>query len=117
MIIRDLEPYDIPTLIGWLNDFNSSFEYPGQRPIDDECAANFFARFINNASQAAYVLEDKNGRLIATLGFCIMPHPWNGEKIFFKAFWYSARPGAGMRLLDYLIDLCRDGGVSQMIVS
>jgi hypothetical protein len=116
MHIRDLERSDIPALVSWLNDFNSSFEYPGQRPIDDECAANFFSRFIDSASQAALIAEE-DGVRVATLGFSIIPHPWNGEKIFFKAFWYSAKPGAGVSLLRYAISLCRNGNISQMIVS
>jgi hypothetical protein len=116
MPIRDLRRDDIPTLVSWLNDFNSGFDYPGKRPINDECAANFFSRFIDSASQAAIVLEEDN-KPVATLGFSIMPHPWNGEKIFFKAFWYSAKPGAGIRLLRYIRSVCESGGVSQMIVS
>lgn len=116
MLIRDLTEDDIPALVGWLNDFNSGFDYPGKRPINDECAANFFARFIDSASQSAIIAEE-NGVRVATLGFSIMPHPWNGEKIFFKAFWYSAKPGAGIRLLRYLRNICQAGGVGQMIVS
>jgi len=116
VIIRDIQESDIPVFIDWLNRFNSSFEYPGKRPIDNDCAANFFSRFIDNQSQAALVLE-KNNKPVATIGFAIIPHPWNGEKIFFKAFWYSAKPGAGRKLLRYVRDLCEAGGVGQMIVS
>lgn len=116
MNIRDLQHSDIPILMGWLNRFNSSFEYPGKRPIDDDCARGFFARFIDSPSLAAMVLEE-DGRPVATLGFSIMPHPWNGEKIFFKAFWYSDKPRAGIRLYREALRLCRAGNVSQMVIS
>jgi|ERR1700752_87247 len=117
MIIRDLELRDIPTLVRWLNQFNDSFEYPGKRPINDEMAAQFFYDFLDNPHQSALVAMDKNNNPIATMGFAMTTHPWDGGKMFYKMFWYSAKPGAGTRLLRYVRDICKKGGVSRMFVS
>lgn len=116
--IRDLTYSDIPILVNWLNEFNSSFEYPGKRPIDGECARVFFSRFINSKNQAALIAEI-DGKPVATLGFSIVPHPWNGAKILFKAFWYAnkAYPKTGIFLLRYLRQMAIDGGVEQIIIS
>ncbi len=117
-IIRDLKASDIPILVDWLNEFNSSFEYPGKRPIDNDCAANFFSRFIDSASCAACVVEI-GGKPVATMGFSIVPHPWNGAKVMFKAFWYAddKYPGAGRSLLRYLVDMAKKGGVEHFVIS
>lgn len=114
MQYRDLTESDIPQLLDWLKQFNDSIDYPGKAPIDDEVATGFFSRFINNAANAAIIAEIDN-KPVATLGFTIMPHPWTGEKILFKAFWYSAKPGAGIRLLRYVVDLCKNGGVHHIV--
>ncbi len=111
---RDLEKSDIPQLLKWLRQFSGSFDYPGKAPISDEVAELFFSRFINSASEAAILAEERN-KPVAILGFTIMPHPWTGQKILFKAFWYSAKAGAGIKLLRYVIDLCRNGGVELII--
>jgi len=116
--IRDIAASDIPTLINWLNGFNQEFDYPGKRPINDEIAALFFSRFIDNASQAALIAE-RDGKPIATFGFSILPHPWTGAKVLFKAFWYcdKAAPGTGLKLMRYVEELCRAGGVEQIVIS
>lgn len=109
---------DIPTLVSWLNEFNQEFDYPGKRPINNEVAELFFSRFVNSANQAALVAE-RDGRPIATFGFSILPHPWTGAKVLFKAFWYCDKeaPGAGVRLMRHVEELCRNGGVEQIIIS
>lgn len=116
--IRDLRAGDIGILVNWLNEFNSSFEYPGKRPIDDECAINFFSRFLNSPNLACVIFECGD-KPVATLGFSITPHPWNGTKVLFKAFWYAdkSHPGAGAALLRYIMKTAKDGGVGQMVVS
>lgn len=114
MQYRDITQADIPLLLSWLKKFNSSLEFPGQAPINDEVARGFFGRFINNACNAAIIAEH-NGQPVAALGFTIMPHPWTGKKILFKAFWYSEKPGAGIRLLRYVIEVCRASDVHHIV--
>lgn len=111
---RDITQGDIPLLIGWLRDFNSSVEYPGKAGIDPEAAEGFFGRFINSANNAAVIAEYK-GEPVAAMGFTIMPHPWTGKKILFKAFWYSRRPGEGIKLLRYITDICRKSDVHHIV--
>lgn len=115
MIFRDLTQDDIPQLIEWLRQFSHSFEYAGKVPINDECAGRFFRQFIDDASNAAIVAEI-GSRPVATLGFTIMPHPWTADKILFKAFWYSAKPGIGLKLLRHIKKICERNGVRQIIV-
>lgn len=114
MIYRDLTQSDVPQLLKWLRQFSDSFDYPGKAPISDEVAELFFGRFINSASEACIVAEENN-KPVAVLGFTIMPHPWTGQKIMFKAFWYSAKAGAGIKLLRHAIDLSKKGGVELII--
>jgi hypothetical protein len=114
MQFRDLTENDIPQLLKWLRQFSGSFDYPGKAPISDEVAGLFFSRFINSASEACIVAE-ANNKPVAVLGFTIMPHPWTGQKILFKAFWYSAKAGAGIKLLRYVIDLSKKGEVELII--
>lgn len=114
MQYRDLTQSDIPQLLEWLNQFSGSFDYPGKAPINNEIAEGFFNRFIDNASNAAIVAEVDN-KPVATLGFTIMPHPWTGEKILFKAFWYSAKAGEGIRLLRHVIDICKNADVHHIV--
>lgn len=116
MLFRDLTQADIPQLIRWLREFNSSFDYPGKAPIDDEIAAQFFSRFVGHEGLAAIVAESDRGEPIAVLGFSMVPHPWNGASIFYKAFWYSAKPRAGLALFRYVRDLCKNGNVQQIII-
>lgn len=111
---RDITEADIPLLVEWLKDFNSSVDYPGKARIDLEVARGFFSRFINSASNAAVIAEYK-GEPVATIGFTIMQHPWTGKKILFKAFWYSRRPGEGIKLLRYIADICRKSDVHHII--
>lgn len=117
MHFRDLEERDIPTLIGWLRNFTDSFDYPGKLPVNDEVAALFFSRFIAREGQGSIVAEVAE-RPVATMGFSMLPHPWTGETVLYKAFWYSdnSLPGAGVWLLRYIRDLCKRANVSQMIV-
>lgn len=117
LIIRDLNEDDIPTLIKWLHDFSENFEYPGKRPIDDEVAALFFSRFIGREGQGAFVAE-VNNRPVATMGFSVLPHPWTGETVLYKAFWYSDNSvqGMGTKLLRYLRGLCERADISQIII-
>lgn len=116
-LIRDLQKSDIPTLIEWLNQFNSGFDYPGKANINTESATLFFSRFIDSASQFALMAEDNKEKPIATLGFSCIPHPWTGKSVLYKAFWYSAKPGAGIELLRYVQRLAKKGAIEQVIVS
>lgn len=117
MQFRDLEERDISTLVGWLRNFTDSFDYPGKRPIDDEVASLFFSRFIAREGQGAIVAEVAN-RPVATMGFSVLPHPWTGETVLYKAFWYSddTEPGTGLRLLRYVRDICKRNDISQVII-
>lgn len=114
MQFRDLENRDIPQLIEWLKQFNDSVDYPGKAPIDSETAELFFSRFIGNEGNAAIVAEENN-KPIATLGFTVMPHPWSGKTIIFKAFWYSVKPGAGIAILRYLINMCKGKDIHHIV--
>lgn len=114
MQFRDLTENDIPQLLKWLRQFSDSFDYPGKGQINDEVASLFFSRFINHEGNACIVAESEN-KPVAVIGFTMMPHPWTGETILFKTFWYSAKPGAGIALMKYVIDLCKRANVKQVI--
>lgn len=116
MIIRDMRESDIPIFLEWLKAFNSSFEFAGQGPINEAVARLFFSRFLDSASQSCVVATDKSGQPIATIGFSVIPHPWTGESVLYKAFWYAPKAGAGIKLLRYVIELCRKGNIEQVII-
>jgi len=114
MNYRDITEADIPLLIEWLKDFNSGIEYPGKAPIDEEVAEGFFSRFIGHEWNAA-IMAEHNNKPVATIGFTVMPHPWTGKTILFKAFWYSVKPGAGVAILRYVVDMCQRGNIDHIV--
>ncbi len=114
--VRDLALTDIPLLIEWLEKFSDSFEYPGKAPIDPESVAGFVSGFIDSERQAAMIAEH-NGEPVAVLGFSMVRHPWTGQAVFYKAFWFSKRAGAGRELMRSAKHMCKRAGVSQMIAS
>lgn len=114
--IRDLRAADIPKLVAALHEFHEQFDFVGKRPIDNAVAAENFSRFVDNPSAAALVAED-SGDVVAMLGFAVLTHPWTGQKVLYKAFWFArpnGRPGIGRKLLRVVIDMCRAGGIKQL---
>lgn len=115
MIIRDLRPDDIPVLVEWLKGFSASFDYPGKGPISDEAVTAFVSQFIGSSFQFALIAEHKN-KPVAVIGFSVLPHPWTGQKVLYKAFWYSERAGAGLLLLRYVRDLAKAWGCTKLVI-
>lgn len=114
--VRDLMADDIPALVAGLHEFHEQFDFVGKQPVDNATAFENFSRFVDNHSAAALVAEDK-GEIVAALGFAVLAHPWTGQKVLYKAFWFvrpQGRPGIGRKLLKVVIDLCKSGGVKQL---
>jgi hypothetical protein len=112
-MIRNLEARDVPELVTMLYEFHDAFEYPGKLPINDETAHESFEQYVNHAILSCLVVEENN-RLIATMGYMIIRHPWHGEYIFHKGFWYSRKPGAGAKLLRHIINMCKERNITQI---
>lgn len=112
-LIRQLENRDIPELVTMLHEFHDNFDYVGKYQVDDETAYNGFADYVDHPVLSCLVIEENN-KLIATMGYIIMQHPWNGIVIFHKAFWYSRKAGAGRRLLRHIIDMCKRMKITQV---
>jgi len=96
-----------------LHEFHASFDYAGKKPINDKTAYDGFLQYVNHPVLSCLVMEESS-KLIATMGYIIMQHPWNGIEIFHKAFWYSRKPGAGRKLLRHIIKMCKDRKITQV---
>lgn len=96
-----------------LHEFLDKFDYPGKRPINTKTATIGFEQYVDHPILDCLVIEGNN-QLIATMGYMIIEHPWNGIKIFHKAFWYSRKAGAGRELLKYIIAMCKVMDVQQI---
>lgn len=112
-MIRRLQNSDIPELVLMLHEFLVKYDYPGKRPINTETAAIGFEQYINHPLLACLVLEE-NSEIVATMGYVIMRHPWNGIELFHKAFWYSRKAGAGRKLLRHIIAMCKERKIEQV---
>ncbi len=117
MHIRDIQESDIPVLVDWLEAFSDGFDYPGKAPIDREAAARFAASFIGTEGRACLIAEDALEKPVACLAFHVLPHPWTGQSVLYKAFWHSAKPGYGIELLHYVRRLAERANISQIVVS
>ena len=63
------------------------------------------------------LVSDESGSLTGMIGFVVYDHPISGERVGAEAFWWSERPGAGIKLLKAAEQWARSKGalVLQMI--
>lgn len=111
ILIRLAKEFDIPRLVQMGQRFREETTY-GQHINDNpEQMAKTAKQLI---AMNTLLVSERQGKIVAMLGYIVYPHFLSGETVAGEVFWWSEVLGEGIKLLKEAEKLAKKAGAKRM---